>query len=344
MKVPKAKRLPSGMWRVQVQVNGQRLSITGISKRDAENRAAAVKTGMAETSTAPKMTVGTAIDRYIATNNAIFSPSTVKGYLKIRRNYLQDIMDLRLSSLTPEVIQRSVNSMARHLSPKTVRNAYGLLSSVLSVYRPGFKPQIKLPPKKPTGINIPDIPEIEAILQAASGTEMELPILLAMWMGLRESEIRGLQWEDISGNQLHVCRALVDGPNGAAAKGTKTYSGDRWLTIPSRILRVIEQQEKHDSYIVHLSGQAMYKRFSRLCSKIGVAHYRFHDLRHTAASVAMAAGVPNFYVQQRMGHKTDNMLKRTYLHTMRSKVDEFAGRIDAAFSELENAHKMHTDL
>ena len=158
MKVPKAKRLPSGMWRVQVQVNGQRLSITGISKRDAENRAAAVKTGMAETSTAPKMTVGTAIDRYIATNNAIFSPSTVKGYLKIRRNYLQDIMDLQLSALTPEVIQRSVNSMARHLSPKTVRNAYGLLSSVLSVYRPGFKPQIKLPPKKPTGINIPDVP------------------------------------------------------------------------------------------------------------------------------------------------------------------------------------------
>lgn len=73
-KVPKAKRLPSGMWRVQVQVNGQRLSITGISKRDAENRAAAVKTGMAETSTAPKMTVGTAIDRYIATNNAMLLP------------------------------------------------------------------------------------------------------------------------------------------------------------------------------------------------------------------------------------------------------------------------------
>lgn len=344
MKVPKAKKLPSGMWRVQVQVNGKRISITGISKRDAESRAAAVKAGMTEASTTPKLTVGAAIDRYITTNNAIFSPSTVKGYQKIRRNYLQDIMDFRLSALTSEIIQRSVNSMARHLSPKTVRNAYGLLSSVLSVYRPSFNPQIKLPPKKPTDINIPDVPEIEAILQAASGTEMELPILLAMWMGLRESEIRGLQWADICEGQIHICRAIVDGPDGAAAKGTKTYSGDRWISIPTRILKVLEQQEKKDAYIVHLSGQAMYKRFSRLCSKIGVAHYRFHDLRHTAASVAMAAGVPNFYVQQRMGHKTDNMLKRTYLHTMRSKVDEFSGRIDAAFSELENAHKVHTDL
>ena len=89
---------------------------------------------------------------------------------------------------------------------------------------------------------------------------------------------------------------------------------------------------------------AVRKRLSTVLKRAGCKRLRFHDLRHTAASVAMAAGVPNFYVQQRMGHKTDNMLKRTYLHTMRSKVDEFAGRIDAAFSELENAHKMHTDL
>ena len=122
-------------------------------------------------------------------------------------------------------------------------------------------------------------------------------------------------------------------------KKTKTFSGDRYIRIPQHIKAVLNAQPKTDEYIVHLSGQAMYKRFSRLCDKAGLPHYRFHDLRHTAASVAMAVGVPNTYTQERMGHKTDHMLKTTYLHTMRSKRSQYDELIDATFEEI-----LHTDL
>lgn len=171
------------------------------------------------------------------------------------------------------------------------------------------------------------------------GTEMELPVLLAVWLGLRVSEIRGLTWDCISGNTMHIKRAIVEGENGPEVKGTKTYSGDRKLRVPQYLLELIDKQPRTDSYIIHMSGQAIYKRFVRLCEKAGLPHYRFHDLRNANASVMLALGVPDKYAMERMGHATSNMLKTVYQHTMTSKQEEVANAVDDYFSQ-----KLHTAL
>ena len=163
--------------------------------------------------------------------------------------------------------------------------------------------------------------------------------MLALWLGLRASEIRGLTWDDVKDGRLHIKQAIVQGEDGPALKKTKTVSGDRWIKLPAHIESLIEAQPRTGEYIVTLSGQAMYKRFSRLCERLGLPHFRFHDLRHTAASVSALLGVPTKYSQKRMGHQTDNMLKTVYEHTMRAKEDEFADRIDEYFEA-----KLRTEL
>lgn len=334
MKLPKAVKLPSGNWNVKIMVNGERISITATTKREAENEAAAVKSGAKQVAKKTDLTVGEAIDRYISSKDAVLSPATIRGYKKIRRNDLQDIMGINVSVLTQEAVQRAVNRMAKESSPKSVRNAHGLLSAALSVSRPDMVLRTTLPQKQPHEIQIPDMEQIKTLLEATQETDMELPLLLGVWLGLRESEVRGLTWDCIEGDFLHVKQAIVDGENGPVVKGTKTFSGDRKIRIPAHIKAVLDRQNREGEYIVTLSGQAMYKRLSRLCEKLGLPHYRFHDLRHTAASVAMAAGVPNTYNQKRLGHKTDNMLKTVYLHTIQSKEDEFADTIDAVFESV----------
>lgn len=137
MKVPKARKLPSGMYRVQVMVNGKRVSITDEDPKVAEAKAAAIKAQLTTAEKTPRnMTVGEAIDRYIEGKDAVLSPSTILGYKRIRANSLQEIMHIRLPELTQERIQRAVNKMAKSKSPKSVRNAHGLLSAVLSEYNP----------------------------------------------------------------------------------------------------------------------------------------------------------------------------------------------------------------
>lgn len=339
---PRPVELPSGKWRCQVMVGGRRASVVADTPKDAHAKALALRAGLIEdTKPSSALTLKTAIDRYIESKDTVLSPSTIAGYKRIRDNAFQDLMSRNLHTITQEDVQRSVNKMAKTKSPKTVRNAHGLLSAVMDAYRPQFVLKTTLPQRQKYDVSIPDEEDIKALMAAAEGSPFELPMLLAMWLGLRASEIRGLTWDCVKDGRLHVKSAIVEGENGPCVKGTKSFSGNRWISLPPRIQLLIEQQPKTDEYIIHLTGQAMYKRFSRLCEKAGVPHYRFHDLRHTAASVAMMLGVPNTYNQKRMGHKTDNMLKTTYLHTIRAKEDEYDAAISDYFSNLHT--NLHTE-
>ena len=104
MKMPKAVQLPSGSWRVSVMVQGQRVSITAATKRQAEQEAAAVKIGAKSAPSKNDMTVGSAIDRYIESKDTVLSPSTVNGYRKLRKSVLQDLMDEPASGLALEKV------------------------------------------------------------------------------------------------------------------------------------------------------------------------------------------------------------------------------------------------
>ena len=117
-------------------------------------------------------------------------------------------------------------------SPKTVANAHGFLSAVLSEFRPDVKLTTRLPQKEKHEIQIPTKAEVQAIAETCRGTKYELPIMLAICLGLRASEIRGLRWSDIDGEYVNIHTAIVEGENGAAEKGPKSYSGARRVPPP----------------------------------------------------------------------------------------------------------------
>ena len=236
----------------------------------------ALKAGLIEqTKKVSSLTVGEAIDRYIESKDTVLSPSTIAGYRRIRANALQDIMPIKLSELTQERIQRSVNAMAKNKSSKSVRNAHGLLSTALSVYRPDMVLRTTVPQKKRSAIGVPSDEEIEKIISVVVGTEMELPVLLAMWLGLCVSEIIGLTWESVEGNVLHVKAAIVDGEKGPVEKGTKTYSGDRRIRLSQYLVDLIDSQPRTGDHTVRLSRRAIGGRFDTICKAAGIPHYRF---------------------------------------------------------------------
>lgn len=341
MKTPKAKKLPSGNWRVQLQIDGKRYSCTGATKKDAENEAKKLYAGF-QIEKKSILTVGKAIDKYIDSKEKVLSPSTVRGYKTIRKNHLQSLMDINLTELTPLDIQQAISAdQASGRSAKTIKNAHGLLSAMLKEFRPTFISNPKLPQKKPQEIRIFSEQEMKKVWAASKGTPYELPILLASWLGLRQSEIKGLKFGDIQDGRLHIQRAIVKGTSGPVEKGTKTVSGDRYIKLPETIAQLITDEYNRrfpkvnpTDYICPMSASAIYENFIRICEKAGVKPCRFHDLRHFAASEAHSLGVPDKYAMRRMGHATDNMLKTVYQHTMRDKEDQFADVTDEHMGEL----------
>ena len=334
-KLPTPQLLPSGMYRCQVMVNGKRESVVDEDPDKAQAKAVALKNGIVQQQKrTDKLTVGQAIDRYIESKDAVLSPSTISEYKRMRKNKLQGLMDVSLRELTQERVQREINSMAKTQSPKTVRNAHGLLSAALREYLPDLSLHTTLPQKRRYEPQIPSEHDISIIMSAVVGTDIELPVTLAVWLGLRMSEILGLTWDCVNGNNLQVKQAKVTAGTDTVLKGTKTFSGTRTLRLPPHLLRLIQAQPKRSEFIVTLDRHGIYKRFTRHCQKAGLPHYRFHDLRHANASVMLALNIPDKYAMERMGHATNNMLKTVYQHTMTEKKDSVANLVDDYFEKL----------
>jgi integrase len=334
MKMPKPVKRPSGNWRIQIMVDGKRYSVTDPDPKVVKQKAKELYAGLQFEKRIP-LTVGKAFDQYIDAKDSVLSPATIRGYKKIRKNYLQSLMKTNIIDLTQEDVQRAINAdFKRGASSKSVRNAHGLLSAVLKEYRPNFILRTTLPQKKPYEIFILTEEELKKLYQTAEETKYYLPIVLASWLGLRMSEIRGLKFSDLVDGKIHIQRAIVEGENGPAEKLTKSLAGDRWIKCPTELQKLIEQQSHTTEYVVPLTEAAIYKGFKRLCDKAEVTPCRFHDLRHFAASEAHSLGVPDKYAMKRMGHKTDNMLKTVYQHTMADKEDSFSDIIDSHMESL----------
>lgn len=341
-----AKKLPSGNFRVRVFVgkdNGkaQYKSFTAPTKKQAEYDATAYLVNQKKKKRPEELTVGEAIDKYISSKDSVLSPSTIRVYKKYRRLYLQSIMTTKLSDIDQEEIQNAVNEDSRSHSPKTIRNAHGLLTATLVEYAPDFKTRTKMPQKIKREMQIPDDDNVKLLMQEVRGTQFELAIILGALIGLRRSEMCALNVDDIDivNNKIRINKALVMGSGEKESKiqwyekTTKTYSSTRTLDVdPSIIGRIVELAPKQGR-VITFSPNTITKGFIRIRNKLGYS-FRLHDLRHYNASVMLALGIPDKYAMQQMGHATPNMLKNVYQHLMKDKEKEVSDKLGKYFSSI----------
>lgn len=325
-----ARKLPSGNYRVRVHIGGGSYkSFTARTKKEAEFMATEYLHKLKKD--AADMTVSEAITKYIDSKSNVLSPTTVSSYRGIARNNFQGIMQIKLKVLTSEDIQAEINNMAKNLSAKTISNAYGLLSATLKTYHPSLIPNVTLPQKQR---KIKRLLPAETIYNAVKGTEIELPVLMAMWLGMRMSEIRGLKRSSITDDGCLIVDSVIVTVDGKHIEKTnaKTSDSKRKIKIPKYILSLINQSDSE--YLVELTGQAIYKRFIRLLDKHHLPHMTFHDLRHVNASVMVQLGVPDKYAMERGGWSTTSTLKSVYQHTFTTEREIIDKRIDDYFNNI----------
>lgn len=340
-----AKKLPSGNWRVLKYTgteNGKRkyASYTAPTKKEAEYLAALAQIEFKKQSDEKAkngITLGEAIDRYIDAKRAVLSPKTIAEYVGMRNRAFDDLMPLHQDELTAERVQASVSLYAASHSPKSVRNAVGLLSAACGMFFPNLKIKPTLPQKKKTSISIPTTQQIKDILALSEGTEMYTVLLLASSLGIRRSELCALNISDVDfkNKTITINKAIVQNEHGAwIIKSTKNTESERVLKdIPDYILNHLFSLELDGERIINTNPSAITQRYIKLRKKCGMT-CRLHDLRHYHASFLLALGIPDKYAMKRMGHSTPHMLKTVYQHLMDSKKDEVDEAISAKLTEL----------
>ena len=335
----KAKKLPSGSWRVQVYLgknaDGKAVykSVTAPSRKEAEFLAAEMKLKHVEKAE-KGMTLAEAYAAYIASKENVLSPNTVREYIKASQRDFPKLMPLYISELKQDQIQNAVNEMALKYSPKSVHNAHGLLSAVLRAYRPELRLYTTLPQKRRYERHIPSDTDIEKLLSVTEGKRIHVPILLAAFGSLRREEVAALTPKDVTDAGVWVKRAIARNKNNEpvvkAPKADKSY---RFVTLDEWIIKQVKEWQ------FGMPLNSITNDFRDAVAASGIEPCRFHDLRHYHASVQHALGVPDKYIMERGGWATMSVLQDVYEHTLPEARDEFTARTLQHFQKFDPEKK-----
>jgi integrase len=317
----KAKKTQSGRYRVTVfdytDSTGKQhqKTFTADTKTEARRLAREYKSG-------PKLsdlTVGEAVKGYIDSRKNVLSPSTHRSYMSTYRTHFESSLfgSLKLSSLDNITVQRFISDL--DLKPKTVKNINGLLVPALKMYMPEKHFIITLPAAIRPDLYTPTTGEVDALIESIKQDhELHIFSMLCAFGPLRRSEACAIRYEDIDykTNTILIRRARVRNDDGewVYKDRPKTDASYRSVIFPSDVIKAIG---RGFGYVLDESTpQALSDRFKRARDRAGLPHFRVHDLRHYAASIFHAIGIPDQYIMARGGWKTDHMMKRVYRDTL----------------------------
>ena len=318
----KAKKLPSGNWRVLLYVGKEDgkpkyKSFTAATKKEAEYLAAEYAMERKER-TGGKMTVKEAIDRYVESKEGVLSPSTLRQYKAMANRDLKALWSTPLESLTQEMVQQAISQEAKTHSPKSVRNMHGLLSAVLKMFAPEIALHTTLPQKiKPKYIT-PSEDDVQKLIEITKGTKMEIPIFFFFTGSLRRSEVSALTGADVTDLGITVSKAMVQDDKGEwVIKQPKTSAGYRFVPLPPQVIHKLKACGAGP--ITPLNPEQITKGLHRVLKANNLPLFRFHDLRHYYASALHALGVPDKYIMLYGGWESETVLHGIYEHTLPEK-------------------------
>lgn len=256
---------------------------------------------------------------------------------------------ITLSGLQASDIQRFYTIQLERVKPTTVIYYHAVIHRALKyavktdliLSNPADK--VDRPRKEAFQAGFYDKDELNALFEAVKGSQLEIPVLLAGFYGLRRSEVLGLKWDaiDFNNNTITIRHTIttfkVDGKQVTVASDTtKTKSSMRTLPLVplfrERLLALrAEQQENR-----RLSGKSYNMRyidyicvdeigdltapnyvtgaFPKLLERNGLRHIRFHDLRHSCASMLLSNGVAMKQIQEWLGHSDFSTTANIYAH------------------------------
>lgn len=287
IKVPKPTKLPSGKWNIYLRAEGQ--SVTEDSEEKCIAKAKAIRAGWIEQKKVlPKLSVSDAIGKYIQSNDAILSPSTLYGYRKIQKNHFKSYQTIDINTVD---WQKAINEEAKHYAPKSLQNAWGLVAKTMRFH--GIQPpNVSLPAKQSKELPWLNYHQIQTFLQAIYNQSCEMAALLALH-SLRRSELLAITPSKVDSQGIHVDGAKVYTEHRFVEKPTNKTKASKRI-IPIMIPRLQElfasSNVKSGEPYMQQYHHTAYKQINKICEENGLPKVGYHGLRRSFASLAYHLG------------------------------------------------------
>lgn len=349
--MPKAKKMPSGNWRVQIfdgyTPEGKRIykSITGRTKREVDSAAAIWIAERDERKAAEEKeraragipTLSEAMTLFIETcKSQKYSPATIGGYMKMQRNSYPSIIDKKVDEITARDVQLAMDDRAAGHAPKTVQNDFAFLHSVLIRYCPELNLKGTILAKKQKRakkiFHQSWATDIIGYIRDNYRVDFYVYALIIFCAGCRPSEIYSLVWDDLSikpidmidgGQRYQIGTIRIDS---ACVRGwdreyhdktPKTEAGYRTLTLDwsffNELYRV-KPRGNADERIVKMKPGQCSKYWRKVRAQLGLPEKMvFYDLRHYFVTQMSSAGASDEEMASAMGHTSSAFTHDVYI-------------------------------
>ncbi|HEV2066460.1 MAG TPA: site-specific integrase [Thermomicrobiales bacterium] len=356
------RQRPDGTWEVRLSLaGGRRKSLYAKTRREVQDKLRATQRDLdvGVDVGARQQTVGQFLTRWLEdTARPTIRPSTYASYAgHVHHHLIPALGHYPLAKLTPQHVQKLLNDKQQAgLSPRTVAYMRAVLRRAL-----GYAVKWSLVSRNvatlvdpPRAVQKPVQPlsaaQVRILLDATKDDRLGPLIHVAIATGLRQGELFGLRWRDtdLDTGTLHVRYAMqrIDGvptfvePKTALSRRTIPLPPSAVAALRTQRLRQIEDRllagsRWQDWDLVFASGigtpldsRNVTTRFQRLLSKVGLPRQRFHDLRHCAASLLLAGGVPPRTIMGLLGHSQISLTMNTYAHLSPALERDAADRME----------------
>src|SRR6266516_2655127 len=323
------RRKSDNRWVASIRLpNGQRLSRYGETKQEAKrnlkNAQKELEHGMLVT--VRDQTVEAFLNYWLEIRSPTIRRSTIVNYrTKIRKHVLPYIGRTKLQKLTGDMLQSLYSKLLnKKLSPNTVNVVHTILKSAFKdavlweklAVNPCDK--VKPPKRVRKEADFLTLEQALRLIEAAKGRRLECMITLEVVTGMRRGELFALHWCDIDFEKkvLYVRWSLsytnVDGTGCKyVEEQPKTEAGKRMIPLPDIAIEALKQHK------------------ARLPASL-----RFHDLRHSAATILLAMGVNMKLIQQRMGHSDIRITLGLYTHVTDSMQEQLVEMLNEHFKRV----------
>jgi integrase len=311
-----------------------------------------------------RMTVGQWMDVWHREYLGGVKPYTVSQYgTQIKVHLKPALGATRLQLLTAPMIQSMYNSELRNgLSAKSIRNLHGVLHKALSQ-------AMKLEYIRNNPCDACELPRIEKheikplegdyvnrFLQEISGSRFETLYIVTLFTGMRQGEILGLTWDCVNfkNSTINIRRQLqkerIEGGGGMYHFVPLKNDKERMITLAPSVFALLSRHGQRqnewrlragelwnnplnlvftDETGHHLYSHTVFENFKRIVKQIGLGGTRFHDLRHTYATLAIQNGDDIKTVSHNLGHATVAFTLDVYGHVTEKMKEESAARMEA---------------